>query len=127
MRVWALIFAATALPLPVMAQPWRQSCGYGSDQSCVTINFQLTMPLKDANATDWTGAVAKENATLFDIVNHECKVLQQSVPGDCHMVQLNVSSSVNPQRGMPGANATISATANAVFQLGATPAAAPNR
>jgi hypothetical protein len=46
MRVCALIFAATALPLPVMAQPWRQSCGYGSDQSCVTINFQLTMPLE---------------------------------------------------------------------------------
>ena len=116
-----ILFALT-LSFPAAAQPWRQPCSFGSDQTCITINFQLSVPMPNTAPGDWTDVVAKANKSLFDIVNHECTVLQSAFPGGCRLEQLNASSNVGANRGgMPGGQQTVSATASATYLMGDQP------
>jgi len=105
----------SSLGMAAHAQPGyvRSACGYGASPNCISVTFQLQLPVPATDANDaFAMVIGNAHRILFDILNHECFVLQAAIPGNCHIVQLNFSSNVNQRQDTedPMMNASASAT-----------------
>jgi hypothetical protein len=94
----------------------RPGCGYGASPNCVSVTFQLQLPVPATAVNDsFATVIGNAHRILFDILNHECSVLQAAMPGSCHITQLNFSSNVNERQESD--DHMMNATASATYQL----------
>ena len=112
-------FIGSSLAMAAHGQPGgmaRSNCGYGGGPNCITVSFQMQLPVP-ANAGNDAYATVVGNAhrTMFDILNRECSVLQAAIPGNCHIVQLNFSANVSERQDSD--DRMMNASASATYQL----------
>jgi hypothetical protein len=113
-----LASSAVAQQRRFVGMPYRPNCSYGNSTNCITLNFQIETPSPDTSAgssSDLGAAVSAANRTMFDVLNHECSVLQAAMHGACRLVQVSLTTNMHEQdsndpQGPQGMNVTASAT-----------------
>ncbi len=114
----ALVVALVgAAPLPAHAQEARSV----TPPPRVQVNYQLQLPFNRLDTLEEQKAeVATAHTALYDLVNRECAMLEAAFGSECRLSALNIGNFQQP--AFPIAT-TISATANATFEL--TPSSPP--
>lgn len=69
----------------------------------VTAQFQTVMPAPTGSEAEQETAKTKARARLYETAQRECEVLKGVFSGECKVINLNVSVSL--QSGMPGLTA----------------------
>ena len=108
----------SSLAMAAHGQPGygRVGCGYGASPNCVSVTFQLQLPVPATAVDDsFATVVGDAHRILFEILNHECAVLQAAIPGNCHIAQLNFTSNVNERQD--GNDRMMNTSASATYQL----------
>ncbi len=88
----------------------------------VQVNYQLQVPFDRSGTTeDQKTAITASHGVLYELVAHECQLLQVSFAGDCRITSLSVTNMAQPYNGAM----TIPVNANAVFDIVQRVAAKP--